>query len=129
MNNIKKVIFIIISILIFFGCKKETIEGSIITASVTDIEKTSATCGGSIQIDRKKYREAGIVWSEISDKPVINSDIHTKIDNYNNSFSVIMTNLKPDTKYFVRAYMTVYMSYHNRKITVYGKTEEFETKN
>ena len=62
----------------------------------------------------------GIVWST-SQNPTVELSSKTKEASSYNAFSSTMNNLKPNTKYYVRAYAT------NSKGTAYGNELSFTT--
>jgi len=110
---------LLILLLLLPGCKKEDIP-TVKTGDVASITRTTAICRGEIlsQGD-SEVTERGICWST-TDKPLITDNIKVD-DSDGNSFTVDLTDLEPDTEYFVRAYATNYYG------TGYGKTKSFYT--
>jgi uncharacterized protein (TIGR02145 family) len=87
---------------------KNTIDSlsTLITASITRINSTSATSGGYINSDRGAVISArGVVWST-TPSPTI--DLLTKTSNGSGtgSFTSTLNNLTPKTTYYVRAFAT-----------------------
>ncbi len=110
---------LLILLLLLPGCKKEDVP-TVKTGDVASVTQTTASCSGEIisQGD-SEVTERGICWST-TDKPLISDNI--KVDNSeDNSFTVDLTGLEPDTEYFVRAYAT------NTFGTGYGKSLSFTT--
>jgi hypothetical protein len=100
-----------------------TIDGlpQITTSTVTNIQGTSATCGGTITSDGGSSVVArGVCWSAVTASPTIN-DSHTTDGVGNGSFVSHMTNLTENTSYYVRAYAT------NGTGTSYGEQQYFTT--
>ncbi len=90
------------------------------TFAVENITSHSATCGGEVTADGgADVTSRGICWSTLQN-PTIN-------DNYTNDgtgtgvFSSILTELSPNTSYYVRAYAT------NSIGTAYGQQTSFTT--
>ena len=118
-------------ILLFAGCKKDDVfeEGeygykfTVTTNDVTDITATSARCDITvaelIAADGDiKITERGVCWST-SQNPTIN-DYKTSVVTVPGTF-YSLTNLTPNTTYYVRAYAT------NSAGTVYGDERFFTT--
>ena len=98
---------IAILLLLGYGCKKEE-NGTItvITKPVTEITTSSAKCGGNVIITGKlSVGLTGICWSE-SPSPTTR-DFFTTDNTGAGEFLSTMRNLRPETKYYVRAYATV----------------------
>lgn len=75
----------------------------ITTKAVTDIDGTTAVCGGVISSNGASLvTQRGICWS-FSLNPTI-EDYHKDFDGNSNSFSCTMTGLLPGLPYYVRAY-------------------------
>ena len=76
---------------------------SVITNAVTHIMDNSAVCGGHIISNGgENITQCGVCWST-SPNPTL-SDSHTVNTNGETSFSNVLTNLQPQTSYYVRAY-------------------------
>ena len=90
------------------------------TTTVTDITATTAKSGGNVT-DNGGYNVTarGICWNTMG-SPDLN-DQHTSNGSGNGTFASIMTNLKSNTTYYVRAYAT------NSIGTVYGEQKNFVT--
>lgn len=90
------------------------------TSNVSNISKTSATCGGTVTADGNSLVTAkGVCWSE-SENPTV-SDSHTNDGKGIGSFQSSITGLAAGTRYYVRSYAT------NSVGTTYGETKSFET--
>lgn len=114
----------IVSILaIINSCKKDDngeSTPSLITLEVSNITNISAYSGAEIK-DKGKYEiiRQGICWST-KPNPTI-ADFHVKDNSDSVAFMMKITDLIPNTKYYLRAYATNYIS------TVYGNEIEFQT--
>ncbi|MBO7586932.1 MAG: fibronectin type III domain-containing protein [Bacteroidales bacterium] len=94
--------------------------GRVITSPVSNITNTSATCGGNVVSDEcNSFTARGVCWST-SHSPTIN-DSHTTDGSGTGSFTSTLTNLEPNTTYYVRAYAT------NGVGTAYGQVDSFFT--
>jgi hypothetical protein len=87
------------------GCQKATVVtyASLSTTQITNIKSVSATCGGTITSDGgSKITESGICWS-LSSNPTVSGykSINTVLKG---SFISPLTDLIPDTTYYVRSY-------------------------
>ncbi len=92
------------------------------TESISSISSNTACSGGKVISNGGASISAlGIVWST-SPSPAIESSSKTSESPSNSNFSSTMSNLKPNTKYYVRAYAT------NSKGTAYGNEISFTTK-
>lgn len=93
---------------------------TVTTNPVTNITTTTATCGGVIVNDGGyEILEKGICWST-SHNPTISSN-HIAYEGDGNSFTINMTELEPNTTYYVKAYAT------NETGTGYGNEKTFKT--
>ena len=78
---------------------------TVTTIAVTNIDATSATSGGNVTDDGEATVTArGVCWST-SHNPTI-SDSYTTNGTGTGSFTSSLTNLTPNTTYYVRAYAT-----------------------
>ncbi len=106
----------------FYSCNKED-DNKVPVLSTTEIKKitqTTAFSGGNItDIEETPITAIGVCWST-NQNPTIN-DSRTKDGTTVGSFSSIISGLKPNTTYFVRAYAT------NSAGTGYGSTLSFTT--
>ena len=92
----------------------------VITAEVTDITLSSATCGGEVAFEGNVAVTArGICWST-SQKPTIEDNKTTEGSGVG-SFTSQIQNLVSNTQYYIRAYAT------NEVGTVYGEEVSFTT--
>ena len=93
---------------------------TVMTSQVTNVTETSATGGGNVTADGGATVTArGICWS-ISHNPTT-SDSHGTSGSGMGSYTCLMTNLTPNTTYYVRAYAT------NSQGTAYGNEVSFIT--
>ena len=127
---------VLYSILLIAGisCKKhDPPSGHIITKDVSEITETSAECGGKITLEKKDANanilQKGLIWSISKDNIQEFSNSNKKINNTpyqddSNGFICQMTNLMPNTKYYVRAFAQIGLS---ERIYVYGEIKEFTT--
>jgi len=103
------------------SCTKEEFLPVIITSAVTKIDSTSICCGGVISSDGgSAVKSRGVCWSIGSTPKVRNNK--TSDGAGIGSFSSCVTDLKPNTTYFIRAYAT------NSYGTAYGSALSFTTK-
>ena len=105
-------------------CDFKTLEvktPTLTTNNISNIMETTAECGGNVTDDGGgTVTERGICWSTSHYPSVM--DNRTKNGGGTGAFTAKMTNLKPNTKYYVRAYAT------NEKGTNYGAEKGFTTK-
>ena len=93
---------------------------TVTTDVVSDITAVSATCGGEVTADGGiDVTARGICWGT-SQNPTL-ADSHTTDSMGMGSFTIILTNLTPNTTYYVRAYAT------NSHGTSYGQQQTFTT--
>ena len=103
----------------------ETTEGggvvivpTVTTSNVTDITSTSAICGGVVaNSGGADVTARGVCWST-TENPTI-SDAHTSDGTGTGTFTSSLTNLTPQTTYYIRAYAT------NEVGTAYGEQKIF----
>lgn len=140
MKTIKNLlyIFVIIASLTFISCENEPVDISVInqnanetnaennglpsltTTTITNISLTSATSGGTITSDGEfDIYSRGVVWATTQNPTKANFKTINGIGIGN--FVSTMTNLKPNTTYYVRAYAT------NENGTAYGNQLTFTT--
>ena len=94
---------------------------SVTTGTVSTIYATSAVCSGNkVQSPEFPIIARGICWSSSTATPTIEND-HTSEVAITGTFSSTMSNLKDNTKYYVRAYAT------NSEGISYGETVTFTT--
>lgn len=92
------------------------------TEAISSISSKTACSGGKVISNGGASISAyGIVWSTFQN-PTVELSSKTKEASSYNAFSSTMNNLKPNTKYYVRAYAT------NSKGTAYGNELSFTTK-
>jgi len=115
---------IVAVITVLLSCQKEERNpdfASVTTTTTTNITSTSAKSGGIVTSDGGSSITArGVVWNT-QGTPTIPLSTTTSNGSGNGSFSGTITNLTPNTVYFVRAYAT------NSIGTVYGNEVSFKT--
>ncbi len=93
---------------------------SVSTTVVTDITSSSAVCGGNVIADGGKTVSArGVCWNT-SGQPAL-SDNKTVDGSGTGVYQSTLSNLNPESTYYVRAYAT------NSDSTVYGEELSFKT--
>ena len=131
-------IFVIIVSFTFVSCENEPVESSVLnqnanetndennglpiltTKPITGVSLTSATSGGNITSDGEyDVYSRGVVWATTQNPTKANSKTINGIGIGN--FVSSMTNLKPNTTYYLRAYST------NENGTAYGNQLTFTT--
>lgn len=91
------------------------------TTAVYDITATSAICGGNITSNGgDEVTLRGVCWS-MTNNPTLEDGLSMGSGNGVGSFEVVVDNLTPNTKYYVRAYAV------NSKGTSYGEEVVFTT--
>ena len=95
----------------------------VITKEVTNIKTTTAVANGNVTSDGGYAITArGVCWSATSSTPSL-EDQHTSEVGGNGAFTSLMTELLPNTTYYVRIYAT------NELGTSYGDVVHFTTSN
>jgi uncharacterized protein (TIGR02145 family) len=114
-------LLVIIASILTDSCKKDEPTTPVLTtADPTEITQTSVTTGGNITSDgRAGINIAGICWSTLPNPSV--KDKHTNDTKSLGSFSVTLTDLIPNTRYYIRAYA------NNAAGTAYGNEISFTT--
>ena len=108
------------SVALSVRCIRDHEQPTVITTSVTDISSYTATSGGNVTDDGgAEVTARGICWST-TQAPTL-SDSHTTDGTDTGSFTSSLTDLTPNTTYYVRAYAT------NGVGTSYGNEETFTT--
>ena len=106
-------------VLLFSACEMLNLP-MLETLEVSEIGCEAAVCGGDITFEGvSAVIERGVVWST-EDNPTI-SGSKTSDGSGTGSFTSTLSNLQPDTEYFVRAYAT------NEAGTAYGNIRSFKT--
>jgi uncharacterized protein (TIGR02145 family) len=119
--RISEIIVLLLLILAIYSCKKDN-PGlpAISTATVTDIGFTTATSGGNITYDGgAPVVSRGVCWNTSGDPTIENEN--TIDGSGSGSFSSKITQLTPNTLYYLRAYAT------NSAGTAYGNQISFIT--
>lgn len=104
--KVRNVIVLIFAAGIFFshGCRKDEVP-LVTTAEVTEITGTTALTGGTVTDEGSgPVTKRGVCWS-ISPQPVI-TDSFTSDGKGTGTFTSLLADLDPATKYHVRAYAT-----------------------
>ena len=119
----KRLLFVpglILTIILTYSCEEKPVPPSISTNIVTEISTTTAVSGGNITANGgAPIISKGICWNT-SENPTI--DNNKTIENADLvSFTSNITQLTPNTSYYVRAYAT------NSAGIGYGKSESFKT--
>ncbi len=116
-----KPLAVILSILLIPACKKDKTTPPVLsTSAVTAISYTAATSGGNVANDGgSSILSKGICWNT-SDEPTINNNKTTESGGVG-VFTSNLTQLVPNTLYYVRAYAT------NSAGTGYGNQVTFTT--
>lgn len=120
-----RIILIAFFIFTYHGCKKDKnptppVLATITTSDVTDITETTAVCGGNIT--KNGYADItarGVCWNTTGN-PTVN-DQTTNDGTGIGAYTSNMTNLQPNTPYFVRAFAV------NQAGVAYGYEKNFET--
>ena len=114
------ILFLIANISLFNSCRKKPGLPVIVTEEVTVITQTSAVSGGEILDDGgAPVLERGVCWNITGDPEVF--DNRAVVAGGPGPFTCELSNLMPDTRYYVRAYAT------NNTGTGYGNEIEFTT--
>jgi uncharacterized protein (TIGR02145 family) len=115
------ILFLILSIFLIYSCKKDNATTPAITTStVTAISYTTATSGGSVTDEGgASIISRGVCWNTTADPTVSSNKTIESVGS--GPFSSNLTQLTPNTLYYVRAYAT------NSAGTGYGNQVSFTT--
>lgn len=94
---------------------------SVVTAAASDITRRTAVCGGEVVDDAGLEVTARGICYDTKENPSLYQGIHTTNGAGKGTFSETLTNLTPNTVYYVRAYAT------NETGTSYGQQISFTT--
>jgi uncharacterized protein (TIGR02145 family) len=120
MRKLFSVLGIILIIILAISCEKKPVPPSISTTIVTGISTTTAISGGNITTDGgASVISRGVCWNTSDDPTTENSKTMENGDLL--SFTSNITQLTPNTPYYVRAYAT------NSAGIGYGKSVSFKT--
>lgn len=120
MKSSFKLFGFILFLIFVSSCEEKPVSPVISTAAVTQISPTTAVSGGSIDDEGgAAIISKGVCWNT-TDNPEITNNKTTE-DSGPVSFASNLTNLTPNTIYFVRAYAT------NSAGTGYGSSVSFRT--
>jgi len=113
--------FFVVWMATFYGCKKDSEIPTLTTSSVSAFTATTASAGGIVTFDGgAEVTETGVSW-DTSENPTTSD--HKTSDSFGTGpFYSNLSQLEPDTKYYVRAYAT------NIAGTGYGSQVTFTTK-
>jgi uncharacterized protein (TIGR02145 family) len=113
------IVAVILVYILVHSCKKKEVP-TLTTSDVSNIKASSATCGGAITDEGTgPVVERGVCWNTAQD-PTISNSI-TVDGNGFGDYTSNLTQLLPNTKYYVRAYAT------NSVGTSYGNQVSFTT--
>jgi uncharacterized protein (TIGR02145 family) len=124
MKNLNWIYFSIVIVLagMLSSCSKEKEVPEILTDEVKDVTDVTTLCGGKLTSDGgSKIMTCGVCWSIDSTNLNIEKAEHTLDSVKNGFFTSTITNLTPDTKYYIKAYAT------NKIGTGYGRILSFVT--
>jgi uncharacterized protein (TIGR02145 family) len=114
-----KLIGLIFLSLYFYSCKEDPKPPSVATKDITEITGITAISGGTILDDGGgPIIDNGVCWST-TDQPTI--DENKTMENVSGTYVSTLTQLSPNTTYYVRAYAT------NTGGTGYGNSISFTT--
>jgi hypothetical protein len=95
---------------------------TVTTDAVTNITSNAADCGGNVTNDGgESLLSRGICWSRTSNPTIFINDSVTKLATNVGAYYSMMSNLAPQTKYYVRAYAS------NSLGVAYGNQISFST--
>lgn len=126
MKNPIAVMLVLLAI-ISVGCKKTENNNhdsllKLTTISPYDITQTSAVCGSEVVVSENvSLTELGICWGTENNLTLENA--HLSTTDWNKPFLCSLTDLEPNTKYYVRAYALQGVMYY------YGDEKSFTTEN
>ena len=114
-------LFLVALTMILLSCKPEAEKPTVVTKSVGEVTKTSAKVVGQVTADGgAEITERGVCWNTAPAPEVI--DYRTKVaEGGLGIFTLNLSNLEPQTTYYVRAYAT------NEVGTAYGEEVSFTT--
>jgi uncharacterized protein (TIGR02145 family) len=120
MNRLRNNLGIILLIILFHSCEDKPVLPSLTTKTVSEISITTAISGGTITDDGgAQIVTGGVCWNTSDDPTTENS--RTIEGGDLSSFTSNITQLSPNTTYYLRAYAT------NSVGTGYGKSVSFKT--
>ncbi len=124
MKNLIKIslitLLIVSSITLLNSCKKKPTPPVVTTTDVTAVTRTTASSGGEVTDDGgAEVTARGVCWNTSANPTTTNSK--TSDGKGTGSFTSSLTQLTPETKYYVRAYAT------NSEETSYGNEVSFTT--
>ena len=106
---------------VVFTTNKTVVLPTVTTSTITQIMQTSAVAGGNVTSDgNASVTERGVCIATVSNPTTANTKISA--GSGTGTFNCNLTNLQPNTKYYVRAYAI------NSKGTAYGSQVSFTTK-
>ena len=115
-------LFLVALTMILFSCKPEAEKPTVVTKSVGEVTETTAKVVGQVTADGgAEVTERGVCWNTAPAPEVI----HYRVKDAEGGlgiFTLNLSNLEPQTTYYVRAYAT------NEKGVSYGEELTFTTK-
>ena len=120
MNRLRNIFGIILSIILIQSCEDKPVIPSVTTTMATEISTTTAVSGGNITNNGGAQIVTGGVCWDTSDNPTTENSSTNEGGNLS-SFTSNITQLLPNTTYYIRAYGT------NSAGTGYGKSVSFKT--
>ncbi len=109
--------------------KEFSLECSVTTGGVTDIEETSATCSGMAELPNEyTLCSYGICYSAYNSTPTIDNSTVLEASGGEN-FSVALSGLKDNTYYYYRAYLVVDENCYYGEVRGFTTKEKEEEKN
>ena len=116
----KKLTLLLALMVILFSCKPEVEKPTVVTKSVGEVTETTAKVVGQVTADGgAEVTERGVCWNTAPAPEVI--DYRTVDGTGIGTFNSNISDLVPNTQYYVRAYAT------NEKGTAYGEEVSFTT--
>ena len=114
-------IMLMTAVLTFIGCKKSgDSDVRVTTYTPQYITATTAKCGGDVIVTQGlTLTEFGVCWSK--ERNPIAENLHLFTSNWSEPYVCTITDLEPDTKYYVRAYALRGLEYY------YGEEKSFIT--
>ena len=116
----KKYLLLFVIGTLLVSCKKDPVKPTVITNDVTIITETTSDVGANVTADGgAKVTSRGVCWS-LNQNPTIAGN-HTNDGVGTGAFTSKLTDLLPNTTYYVRAFAT------NEVGTAYGEELSFTT--
>lgn len=114
-------LFLVVLTIALISCKPEAEKPTVVTKSVGEVANTSAKVVGQVAADGgAEVTERGICWNQEETPTVIDYRVEDKNSGLG-SYDIVITDLIPNTQYFVRAYAI------NESGVGYGEEKTFTT--